>query len=232
MLAGPASPASAAACGSDAVADPLIQHINSAHLERSPVQQLQDLIAVDSYVLAHTVLVQSVLAPLLPTIDGIVEPFEDHVEAAHLERSPINQARDLVDADDYVLAHTVLVESMLAPELEGCADGAVAAPATPAHGSTPAPAPAPPAPAAPAPAATAVEIHDYAFGPKDVSVPAGSTVTWTNHDDDTHTVTGTAPFRSRSFGKDATYSFTFAAAGTYRYVCALHPQMKGSVTVS
>jgi hypothetical protein len=47
-------------CGSDAIAQPLIDHVNSAHLERSPLQQARDLADVDDHVLAHTVLVGSV----------------------------------------------------------------------------------------------------------------------------------------------------------------------------
>src|SRR3954451_22965882 len=92
---------------------------------------------------------------------AIADPLIDHVNSAYLERSPLQQARDLADVDDYVLAHTVLVESLLKPVLEGCADPGQAAPAPapmPGHGGMPAPQPAPapaPPPAAPvvAPAA-------------------------------------------------------------------------------
>ncbi|MEA2243458.1 MAG: hypothetical protein QOD24_3014, partial [Solirubrobacteraceae bacterium] len=75
-----------------------------------------------------------------------------------------------------------------------------------------------------------VEIHDYAFAPKTLTVPVGTTVTWKNHDGDAHTVTG-AGLKSKSFGMDATYSYTFTKAGTFAYVCSLHPQMKGTVVV-
>jgi plastocyanin len=236
LLAGGASPAAAADCGVEAVVQPVLDHVNSAHLERSPMQQAQDLLNVDGYVLAHTVLVESMLAPVVPTVTAVVEPLEQHIYAAHLERSPMQQVQDLVAVDDYVLAHTVLVESMIQPVLSGCSTAGAPSPApAPAHGDMPAPAPPPaaptPAPAAPAaPAATTVEIHDYAFEPKAVTVPAGTTVTWTNHDDNDHNVTG-AGVKSKSFGMNGTYSYTFATAGTYDYVCSLHPQMKGTVTV-
>jgi plastocyanin len=227
-------------CGSDAIAQPLIDHVNSAHLERSPLQQARDLADVDDYVLAHTVLVESMLAPALPTVNGVLDPLVQHVEAAHLERSPLQQARDLADVDDYVLAHTVLVESVINPVLEGCADSSQPAPApAPApmqgHGGMPAPAPAPePAPApAPAPAVppAAVEIRDYAFMPKTLAVLVGTTVTWTNQDGDAHTVTGSG-LKSKSFGMDGSYSHTFTKAGTFSYVCSLHPQMKGTIVVN
>jgi plastocyanin len=223
----------AGACGGQAIADPLIDHVNSAHLERSPLQQARDLADADDYVLAHTVLVESVLDPVLPTADAVLDPLVQHVESAHLERSPLQQARDLADVDDYVLAHTVLVESMVKPALEGCADQSQPAPAPatpmPGHAGMPAPPPAP-APAAPALAPATVEIHDYAFSPKTLTVPVGTTVTWENHDGDAHTVTG-AGIKSKSFGMDGSYSHTFTKAGTYAYVCSLHPQMKGAVVV-
>lgn len=151
------------------------------------------------------------------------QPFIDHVSSAHLGRSPLDQAKDLIAADDYVLAHTVLVGSMIKPVLSGCS--APASAPMPAHGMPSAP-PTPPA----APAATQVAIHDYAFVPAAVTVPAGATVTWVNHDDDDHDVSGSG-LKSSSLGKDGTYSFTFATPGSFRYVCSLHPQMKGAVTV-
>jgi len=146
----------------------------------------------------------------------------------------VQQAQDLIDADEYVLAHTVLVESMLAPVLEGC--GAPPAPTMPpAHGGTQPPA-APPQPAptpAPAVSTKTVEIHNYAYSPKDITVGTGTSVTWNNHDGDNHTVTqsGGSSLKSKSFGKDQAFSYTFTAPGRYAYVCSLHPQMKGTVTV-
>jgi plastocyanin len=223
LLAGGASPAAAADCGTGAIAQPFIDHMNTAHLERSPLQQVKDLLHADSYVLAHTVLIESMLGPIAPTAGAVLEPFEQHMYAAHLERSPLQQAKDLIAADDYVLAHTVLVGSMIKPMLRGCADPGAPAPVPmPAHGSAPAP--------PPPPAAAAVAIHTSAYAPKSIAVPAGTTVTWTNHDDDDHNVTGSG-MKSASFGKDATYSHAFTDAGMYAYVCSLHPQMKGTVTV-
>jgi plastocyanin len=230
LLGGGAAPAAAADCGAQAVAQPFIDHIDSAHLERSPAQQARDLMHVDSYVLAHTVLAESMLAPLVPTAADVLAPFVAHVETAHLERSPLQQAKDLLHVDDYVLAHTVLVEAMLAPVLGSCADAGGGAPAPmPAHGMAPAPA-APAAPAAPV-APVAIGIHGYAYDPATLTVPVGTTITWTNHDADSHTVTGSG-LKSPSFGAGGTFSYAFTRAGTFTYACALHPQMKGTITVA
>jgi plastocyanin len=227
-------------CGVAAMAQPLIDHIDSAHLETSPLQQVKELMNVDAYVLTHTVLLEHVLAPLVPTVEGTVTPLVDHVDSAHLERSPLQQVRDLLDLDDYVLAHTVLVEHMLAPALSGTGCPTAGVPGAPA---APGPAPPampsmPPAPApAPAPAGHAmgvdVTMDHLAFAPAAVTVPAGSTVTWTNKEDAPHTITsrGGGGLRSKTLQKGGSYSVTFQTAGVYSYYCAVHPNMTGSVTV-
>jgi amicyanin len=78
----------------------------------------------------------------------------------------------------------------------------------------------------------AVKIDNFAFTPQTITVKAGDTVIWTNHDDIPHTVTSsTGAFRSKALDTDDTFSFTFATPGTYKYFCALHPHMTGSIVV-
>jgi len=89
--------------------------------------------------------------------------------------------------------------------------------------------------AAPAPATGAGEIVNYAFAPKALTVKAGTTVTWTERDDDlagtgAHTVSGEG-FTSMPVAKGTTYAFTFAKPGTYAYLCGIHNYMTGTVTV-
>ena len=88
--------------------------------------------------------------------------------------------------------------------------------------------------AAAAPAATdAVAIQNYAFGPHTITVRAGTTVTWTQQDEDSHTVTAddnSYSSQPMSFGQ--TYTHTFAAPGTYTYHCSIHPTMHGTVVVT
>jgi amicyanin len=91
----------------------------------------------------------------------------------------------------------------------------------------------PPAPAG-GPAAVKVSIENFDFAPKELVVPAGTTVTWVNADDVPHTVTSTASpplFDSRTLRANDTFSFTFQAAGTYEYFCKAHPSMTGKVVV-
>lgn len=77
-----------------------------------------------------------------------------------------------------------------------------------------------------------IEIKTHGFGTPEVTVRAGTTVTWINHDDDAHTVTSTTnAFRSPGLDTDDTYSYTFTRPGTYEYFCTLHPLMTGKVIV-
>ncbi|HWO06205.1 MAG TPA: cupredoxin family copper-binding protein [Methylomirabilota bacterium] len=80
---------------------------------------------------------------------------------------------------------------------------------------------------------TQVEIRAHGFSAPALTVKAGTTVTWINHDDDAHTVTSTAnAFRSPGLDTDETFSFTFTQPGTYEYFCTLHPLMTGKVVVT
>ena len=77
----------------------------------------------------------------------------------------------------------------------------------------------------------AVKIGNFTFGPQELKVKAGTTVTWTNEDDMPHTVVSPNTFRSKVLDTEGAYSFTFTAPGTYKYFCSLHPHMTGTVVV-
>ncbi len=79
---------------------------------------------------------------------------------------------------------------------------------------------------------TAVTIQNFAFTPQNLTVKAGTVVTWTNQDGAPHTVTGdNGGPDSQHLSQGQSYSFRFDTAGTFPYHCAVHPNMKGSVTV-
>ncbi len=83
------------------------------------------------------------------------------------------------------------------------------------------------------PGANEVWIQGMAFSPSTIKVSAGTTITWTNKDGITHTVTSnTSLFDSGNIGSGGTFSYTFATAGTYTYHCAIHPGMIANVTVN
>ena len=79
----------------------------------------------------------------------------------------------------------------------------------------------------------AVKIDNFTFGPEQLTVKAGTTVTWVNDDDIPHTVVASGhAFRSKALDTDDKFSFTFTAPGAYEYFCSLHPYMKAVVTVT
>jgi plastocyanin len=78
---------------------------------------------------------------------------------------------------------------------------------------------------------TAVHIDNFVFEPAALTVKVGTTVTWTNRDDIPHTVVCAGKFRSKTMDTDGTFTFTFTAAGEYKYFCSLHPHMQGVVKV-
>ncbi len=77
-----------------------------------------------------------------------------------------------------------------------------------------------------------VTIDNFSFSPATLTVPSGTTVTWTNQDDMVHTVTAAdRAFSSQGLETGDTYAHTFTAPGTYTYFCALHPRMTATVIV-
>jgi plastocyanin len=78
-----------------------------------------------------------------------------------------------------------------------------------------------------------VTIDNFAFSPVTLTVKAGGTVTWTNRDEEPHTVAASdGSFHSPGMGTGATFTHTFATAGTFDYVCSIHPMMHGTVVVT
>jgi amicyanin len=77
-----------------------------------------------------------------------------------------------------------------------------------------------------------VKIANFTFNPPTLTVKAGTTVTWTNEDDIPHTVNATTKtFKSGALDTDQKFSFTFPTPGSYKYFCALHPHMTGTIVV-
>jgi plastocyanin len=77
-----------------------------------------------------------------------------------------------------------------------------------------------------------VQIDNFSFTPKTLTVPVGATVTWTNKDDVPHTVVSTKKrFASPALDTDQRFSYRFTAPGTYPYYCSVHPMMTGTVVV-
>jgi plastocyanin len=95
-------------------------------------------------------------------------------------------------------------------------------------------------PIAPQPLApVAISISGFAYVPSQLSIPRGTTVTWTNNDSGMiHTISADSSegqnmgLLSRSLAKGNTFSFTFDKVGTFSYHCAVHATLRGTVTVT
>lgn len=78
----------------------------------------------------------------------------------------------------------------------------------------------------------AIIIKKFMFNPMDVTVPAGTDVTWENQDGEPHTVVSlTGDFRSQALDEKDKFSHRFDKPGTYKYFCSIHPTMVGTITV-
>ena len=89
-------------------------------------------------------------------------------------------------------------------------------------------------PEPPASNGNTVDIVDFAYVPPNLSVPAGTVITWTNEDNQPHTVSADDgdSFESGIFDEGETYQLTAPAPGTYPYHCAVHPFMTATLTVT
>ncbi|HEU4653571.1 MAG TPA: plastocyanin/azurin family copper-binding protein [Steroidobacteraceae bacterium] len=79
-----------------------------------------------------------------------------------------------------------------------------------------------------------VKISNFTFEPATIKVSPGTQIKWINEDDVPHTVTGTdpkSPMHSAALDTDDSYAVVMGDAGTFKYFCAVHPHMVGTVIV-
>lgn len=89
-----------------------------------------------------------------------------------------------------------------------------------------------PAPSGEAVRAEKVEIVDFAYDPDPVTIQVGGKVIWLNQDSAPHTATAEdGSFDTGTLEEGKLKSETFKQAGTYPYVCEIHPSMHGTVEV-
>jgi plastocyanin len=83
-----------------------------------------------------------------------------------------------------------------------------------------------------APGPQEILISSFMFMPMQLTVKAGSTVTWTNLDEEVHTVVSdSGMFRSGAIDTNEHFAFLFEKPGIYHFTCSLHPRMFGTVIV-
>ena len=78
-----------------------------------------------------------------------------------------------------------------------------------------------------------IEIKDFAFNPQTITVKSGEKVTWTNRDEEPHTIVSVKKQfkKSSALDTDQTFTITAGAPGTYTYFCSVHPKMTGTIIV-
>ena len=98
-----------------------------------------------------------------------------------------------------------------------------------------------PSPTGPSGSGAAATIHipvgastltTTAYAPNPMTVQIGTAVTWVNDDSVSHTATsGSGVWDSGNIGPGSRFSFTFQSAGAFNYLCLVHPNMVGTITV-
>jgi plastocyanin len=133
--------------------------------------------------------------------------------------------RALVRSAARRLAHLALAAGLAAAPLAcGGSDGG-----DDTGGAGPPPTPTPPAPP---PAQVAIEVANFTFSPRTDTVAVGGTVTWTNTDQTPHTATSAASpalWDSGTLADGESFSRQFPAAGSFGYLCTVHPNMTGTI---
>lgn len=77
-----------------------------------------------------------------------------------------------------------------------------------------------------------ITIENYAYSPAQITIAAGTKITWTNKDKIAHTATGDdKSFDSGLLKTNASFSKVFSAPGTFAYHCTPHPNMKAQIVV-
>ena len=77
-----------------------------------------------------------------------------------------------------------------------------------------------------------VSIVDYSFSPGTITIKAGDTITWVNNGKQPHTATASnGSFNTGTLKTGQSASHTFTTAGTFAYICSIHPFMHGTVVV-
>lgn len=78
-----------------------------------------------------------------------------------------------------------------------------------------------------------VEIRNFDFFPRELTIPTGAAVTWINRDDVLHDATHQAgAWGSGALKRDQIATLTFDSPGVYRYLCTIHPNMRATLTVA
>jgi plastocyanin len=80
---------------------------------------------------------------------------------------------------------------------------------------------------------TMIAIDNFTFSPTPLTVAQGTTVSWVNRDDIPHAIYCPAlNLRSQPLETNDMFLYRFEQAGTFDYICSIHPHMHGRIVVS
>jgi plastocyanin len=104
-------------CAVSGALQTFLTHVNSAHLDESPAQQVSDILDIDSYIGNHLKLFERMLEPLTAggassALSSGVQTFLTHLNSAHLDESPAQQVSDILDVNQYIGNHLALFQRM------------------------------------------------------------------------------------------------------------------------
>jgi plastocyanin len=110
-------PSGSASCALSSALQTFLTHVNSAHLDESPGQQVQDILNIDSYVGNHLALIDTMLKPLTEgglssAVSTTLQSLFTHINAGHLGESPGQQVQDILNLNQYIATHLALVQNM------------------------------------------------------------------------------------------------------------------------
>ncbi|SMC62064.1 cupredoxin domain-containing protein [Kibdelosporangium aridum] len=122
----PPTTAPPAKCVPKAALEPFIAHVRAAHLQTSPLTQVTEILNTDQYVKTHTVMLDQMLVPIVDgttskAVTDALNPLITHIRAAHLQTSLFTQLTELLNADQYIKTHTVMLDQVLTPLLSQAA---------------------------------------------------------------------------------------------------------------
>lgn len=110
-------PSGSAGCALSSALQTFLTHVNSAHLDEPPGQQVQDILNIDSYVGNHLALIDTMLKPLTEgglssAVSTTLQSLFTHINAGHLGESPGQQVQDILNLNQYIATHLALVQNM------------------------------------------------------------------------------------------------------------------------
>jgi plastocyanin len=77
-----------------------------------------------------------------------------------------------------------------------------------------------------------ISIQSFQFVPAILTIKPGTAVTWINRDEEPHNVVSPdRVFRSKAIDGGEKFTTVFDKPGTYNYICAVHPHMRGKIVV-